>query len=300
MIIQRVNYSFLSVILSLCLVFNIQKAVADVSVSVATNMSTYISGDTHAMSIGIQNTESTEVIVDVYLAKMLTDGSLQFVQYNLSNNTATLAIPTSVENQDSWSAAVTNLSLPPGMDLQNFSVLSQIISDLDSLGQYRWYIALATPGTKSFISNIGETTYNIDTIANILTGNWSGTWTDTVFNVSGTADISVQRNDNILNATGNISLQSIFLPDAAGTATATITDSIGNNLTFPFGAELLGSGSGSFTGRNISGSGSIIPSIGFGDFTFNGTVLNEKTIQGTFQFTNAGSGAGTVTMSKSN
>lgn len=289
----------LLILFILSLSLNVSSYAAELlTVSIDTNHSAYISGDTHTVSIDISNPESTAVIVDVYLAMMFPNGELLFVRYDLLKNTATFSSPISIEDTGNWPAAVSNLTLPAGMKLKNFDVLSQVVSDLDPFGQYTWYIGLTRPGTKTFISNIASSSYLINSIANFLVGSWSGTWIDTVFDVQGMTDITINRNGNTITTKGSINLQTIFLPEASGTATATIIDTTGNSLTFPFGAALLGSGTGSIIGRTFSGTGAILPSIGFGSFNFQGNIVDDNTIKGSFTFTNTGTGAGTFIMSK--
>jgi hypothetical protein len=127
-----------------------------------------------------------------------------------------------------------------------------------------------------------------------LVGTWTGTWTDTVFNVEGTLSATMTMAGDSVEATGVIGLQALGLGDEEGTATGTIS---GDTLTFTFEAATVGTGEGTFSGGMGSGMGSVMGMLNFGDFTFEGTVT-ETTIDGTFQFTAPSGGSGVATLTK--
>jgi hypothetical protein len=127
-----------------------------------------------------------------------------------------------------------------------------------------------------------------------LIGTWTGTWTDTRFNVSGSLSATMAMNGNAVEATGTIGLQSLGLGDEPGTATGTVD---GNAISFTFNADTVGSGEGSVAGTTGSGMGSVLGALNFGDFTFEGTAEG-TTIDGTFDFTSPTGGNGVATLTK--
>jgi hypothetical protein len=127
-----------------------------------------------------------------------------------------------------------------------------------------------------------------------LVGTWTGTWTDTVFNVEGTLSATMAMSGSDVEATGVIGLQALGLGDEQGVATGMID---GDTLTFTFEAASVGDGEGTFSGGIGSGLGSVMGVLNFGDFTFEGTA-NETTIDGTFEFTSPSGGSGVATLTK--
>jgi len=143
------------------------------------------------------------------------------------------------------------------------------------------------------VLNCKKTTDN-DTYMEDLVGTWSGTWTDTVYQVSGTLSVTFSKNETTVTATGTIGLSSFGLGSITGTGTGTIDD---NAITFTFIGGALGNGTGTISGSSASGSGTIGGTLGFGPFTFTGEVKATE-ITGNFVFTNPGGGKGTVTLTK--
>jgi hypothetical protein len=125
-------------------------------------------------------------------------------------------------------------------------------------------------------------------------GTWSGTWTDTRYNVSGEVTATFTRTDSTINATGTIDLRSLGLGNQPGTGSGTIS---GGTLNFTFSAAMVGSGQGSLTGNAASGSGTVTGPLNFGAFTFQGTATDD-TINGTFDFTSPTGGNGVVTLTR--
>jgi hypothetical protein len=78
-------------------------------------------------------------------------------------------------------------------------------------------------------------------LADIL-GTWTGTWTDTVFNVGGSLDFEITEDAGTYSATGDIGLQVLGLGVESGTATGVVA---GNTLSFNFSSGTVGNGAGS-------------------------------------------------------
>lgn len=131
-----------------------------------------------------------------------------------------------------------------------------------------------------------------------LVGIWTGTWTDQAFSVSGSLNVTITQSSPSLSGTGTIGLTSLNqtwgypVGDETGTGTGTIDAN--NNVTFTFNSLTVGSGSGTVTGNIISGSGTVGGLLGFGPFTFDGTISG-NTINGTFTFDTGGYGIATAT-----
>lgn len=123
-----------------------------------------------------------------------------------------------------------------------------------------------------------------------LVGIWSGTWTDTVFNVSGSLDATITQSGDELSGTGLIGLGPFGLGQVQGTASGTIS---GNTVNFTFSAS-VGSGSGTIVDNAISGSGSVGDPLPFSlTFSFDGAIDGD-TVNGTFAFDGGGAGVATV------
>lgn len=139
-----------------------------------------------------------------------------------------------------------------------------------------------------------------------LEGHWSGTWEDTIYEVSGAVEATFSIVCGQVVAAGVIDLSDLGLGSQSGTGIGTVA---GDTLSFTFEAAMVGGGSGTLTlagaagGAQIgasgtgSGSGSVTAPLSFGPFTFSGSVT-ATTITGTFDFTNPGGGEGDVSLAK--
>lgn len=129
-----------------------------------------------------------------------------------------------------------------------------------------------------------------------LAGNWSGTWTDTRYNVSGTLQATFTVTSSAVTATGTIGLASLGLGNETGTATATVS---GDTLMFTFISNTVGSGSGTLaaTGGTGGGSGTVTGVLNLGAFTFTGAG-SAAGIQGAFNFTSPTGGNGVASLTK--
>jgi hypothetical protein len=140
-----------------------------------------------------------------------------------------------------------------------------------------YLVALALVGAVgtfwSFSTSSGGGTGTGD-LADVV-GVWNGTWTDTVFHVSGPATCTIAKSGDSYTASGTIGLASIGFGLVGGTAAGTAD---GSTLSFTFSAAGFGSGSGALAGSEGSGSGTV---GAFGPFTFSGTVSG-NTMSGTF------------------
>lgn len=133
----------------------------------------------------------------------------------------------------------------------------------------------------------------------LLEGTWQGSWTDTLYNVTGSMTIEIAVDGSDYSATGTIDVSEINA--GLGTLNGTGSGSSdGVTLSGTFDCANLGSGTatigGAFKiGNKVqavgSGSGSVGAPLLFGPFVFSGTVA-EGVIWGTFDFTNPGGGEG--------
>lgn len=276
---------FLILISVFCI--NIQFAKA-VSISLSADRSNYISSETHNLSLDLNN-PGASIILDAYLALKLPDGSLIFIKRNPGTGVNSF-FPGDPNDPDTWTPYLTNVNIPSGFSINGFQLFQHTFFGTEPFGTYTWYMVFTASGTKNVIGGLGTTLFIFDSIANLFVGNWTGSWRDTVFNVSGDFQITVTRNGNTLNATGSIKLGSIPLPDDSGTAIGTISND-GNTIDFAFDANAngLGNGAGKMNGRNISGTGTSV----FGSFSFDGTLDNNE-VTGTFDFTSGGAGVATA------
>jgi len=133
----------------------------------------------------------------------------------------------------------------------------------------------------------------------LLEGTWEGSWTDTLYNVTGSMTIEVSVDGSDYFATGSIDVSEI---DAdLGTLNGTANGSSdGALISGTFDCANLGSGTASIGGAfkvggkvqaTGSGSGSVGAPLLFGPFVFTGTVA-EGVMWGVFDFTNPGGGEG--------
>jgi hypothetical protein len=128
-----------------------------------------------------------------------------------------------------------------------------------------------------------------------LEGTWTGTWTDTRYNVSGTLQATFVVDGNDVTASGVIGLGSLGLGNETGTATGTAS---GNTLTFTFSSDTVGTGSGTLNTDGVGGgTGAVTGALDFGAFTFSGSA-SEGGISGTFNFTSPTGGNGIASLTK--
>jgi len=131
-----------------------------------------------------------------------------------------------------------------------------------------------------------------------LQGDWSGTWHDTIYDVSGAAHASFDVTCAGVTATGTINLSEIGfgLSEESGSGTGTVS---GQTLSFNFSAATVGEGTGMLSAADDTGSGSgtVTGVLNFGAFTFTGSATS-TTISGTFDFTSPTGGEGTISATK--
>ena len=93
-----------------------------------------------------------------------------------------------------------------------------------------------------------------------LTGEWHGSWNDTLFNVVGDLDWVITRDGSDFSATGTIEMSNWGMGYKPGTATGTLSGRPPEQtLTFTFQADNVGSGSGTVVGTAGSGAGTVTP-----------------------------------------
>ncbi|MFH1825758.1 MAG: hypothetical protein ABH823_00500 [bacterium] len=127
-----------------------------------------------------------------------------------------------------------------------------------------------------------------------LVGTWSGSWTDTLYQVTGSLEATISLEGSSLSGTGGIDLTdpTFSLGVETGLATAEIS---GASAIFTFNSGTVGSGLGTITGNTIVGTGEAGP-LGFSDFSFIGTFeADGNTINATFAFNSGGYGTAEVT-----
>lgn len=157
-------------------------------------------------------------------------------------------------------------------------------------------VALLAPPPPAPIAGHAGTASPTSTVPD-LTGDWTGGWEDTTFNVSGDMSLSIVQDGNDFIGSGTIDLTNIGVPGVgvqSGQAVGTLG---GNTLSFEFDAIDVGSGTGSFVSGSASGTGNVTSPLNFGPFTFAGTATDEL-MEGTFNFTNPGGGQGVATLQK--
>jgi hypothetical protein len=130
-------------------------------------------------------------------------------------------------------------------------------------------------------------------------GNWTGTWTDTRYGVSGSITMTgVTQGAGAFTANGTIDVSSAptgLVGLQAGTVTGVIAPP--NVITFTFTSATVGSGSGTLTGTCGTSTAGNVTAGGLGAFTFSGTA-SDTAIIGTFAFTSPTGGYGTISMAK--
>jgi hypothetical protein len=133
-----------------------------------------------------------------------------------------------------------------------------------------------------------------------LEGTWSGSWTDTLYDVTGSMTVEIVQDGDSWSATGSIDVTEIGIGGLGvlnGSASGT---SDGVTITGTFDCANLGSGTATIGGAlkvngqvqaAASGSGTVGAPMNFGPFVFSGTVAN-GVMWGIFDFTGAGGGEG--------
>ncbi|MCB1182902.1 hypothetical protein KDM41_05675 [bacterium] len=135
-----------------------------------------------------------------------------------------------------------------------------------------------------------------------LTGTWAGSWSDTVYNVSGALQILIWAEGNAYAATGTIDVSQISAPLGVLAGGATGTDN-GSTLEVAFGCTNLGNGTVTLTPTGqpgeatASGAGTVTAPLWFGAFTLTGTASGNE-LTGSFDFTSPGGGKGIASLTK--
>lgn len=124
---------------------------------ISTDKSTYTTGETQTVYVGLSN-PGAQTTVDAYVAVMLQDGSLFFVEYDI--NTGLYSFHPGTVDSATWTPCVTGLALPADYDLSNFALLQYIFGGGEPEGDYAWYIALTNPGTTNIVGHMGSSGFS--------------------------------------------------------------------------------------------------------------------------------------------
>jgi hypothetical protein len=132
-----------------------------------------------------------------------------------------------------------------------------------------------------------------------MVGTWVGTWEDTRYSVQGSLSATFTQVGPVLSGTGTIGLSSLSIPGVStesGSATGVIS---GSDVVFTFSSGTVGSGNGALVSNVFIGTGEVTGSIGYGAFTFIGTLdAIGNRIDGTFIFLAPTGGYGIATVAK--
>jgi hypothetical protein len=121
--------------------------------AVSTDSSSYTTGNTQTLYVSLTN-PGVEATVDVYIAVMLPDGSLLFVEYDINTGSYSF-YPGSVDPL-TWTSCVTSFTLAQSYDLSNFPLLQYTFMGNEPAGNYTWYIGLTGPGITDIIGDLGS------------------------------------------------------------------------------------------------------------------------------------------------
>jgi hypothetical protein len=124
---------------------------------VSTESALYTTGSTQTLFVGLTN-PGAETTVDAYLAVMLPEGSLYFLEYDISDGDYYFH-PGTLEPA-TWTPAVIGLILPQGYILTDLELLQYTFTGSEPTGDYTWYIGLSEPGTTDFVSDIGSSGFS--------------------------------------------------------------------------------------------------------------------------------------------
>jgi hypothetical protein len=157
---------------------------------------------------------------------------------------------------------------------------------------------LAISGPQGSSEAHGQVTFAfVDTIPD-LTGTWVGTWADTVYLAGGSMTWEISRDGSDYTASGTIDFTYFGMGLLSGSAEGNITSAFADHvMEFTFEAAMIGNGSGTINGNIGSGGGTVTAPLNFGEFTFEGVVV-EGNIAGTFDFTSPTGGAGIASLTK--
>lgn len=129
---------------------------SDPTVDVFTDATTYSTGHTQTLYVNLFNPGS-ETTVDVYLAVMLPDGSLLFVEYDVNTGISTF-VPGDVDPA-TWTPAVTGLPLSAALTLTNFTVLTYEFTGGEPEGTYNWFAAFTNTGTTDVVGGVASSEF---------------------------------------------------------------------------------------------------------------------------------------------
>ena len=192
-----------------------------VSSAGSTNTGVYVTGETQTLLVSLRNPGS-EITVDVYVAIMLPDGRLFFVEYNISDGSYSFHTG-SVNNTSTWTPCVTGLTLSSGSSLSNFQLLQYTFTGGEPAGTYTWYTVLTTPGTTDIIGTYCPRSFVLNPGGGLI-GTWELISASHMLDVDNDGDMDVvigfqgestQTSDILLlnDGTGSFSLKDNALPD---------------------------------------------------------------------------------------
>ena len=155
--------------------------------------------------------------------------------------------------------------------------------------------------TTSTSTTTSSTTTTVVVPLHVLVGTWSGTWEDTVYDLSGNLNATITQDGAVLSGSGTIALASLGF---AGITTELVTLGgaiSGSNVLFLFDAPAptVSSGNGLITNLTMTGTGDVGGAINYGAFTLIGTIEpGGNAFNMYFDYLSPTGGLGTVRMIK--
>jgi len=114
------------------------------SITISSNASSYVPGDTLSLSFSLSNPTTTAQIVDVFLGIIAPDGSIYFFDSSPFQRNLILA---NANDSRTFTPASTSLELSPGYDSPLMPFFSMTLPSGLPEGTYQAFAALAEPGS---------------------------------------------------------------------------------------------------------------------------------------------------------
>jgi len=114
------------------------------SITISSNASSYVPGDTLSLSFSLSNPTATTQIVDVFLGIVAPDGSIYFFDYS---SFILKLVPARVDDSRTFTPAKTSFELSPGYDFPLTPFFSMTLPTGLPEGTYQAFAALAEPGS---------------------------------------------------------------------------------------------------------------------------------------------------------
>ncbi|RLA96945.1 MAG: hypothetical protein DRG83_16680, partial [Deltaproteobacteria bacterium] len=123
-------------------------AAAAVTTNIYASGSGFLYGDTATIYVGVQNTDASDVPVDVYLARVDPTGAVAMFSPLLGFT------PIDVLSPATWPALVSNFPLPAGVSASNIPIVTETFDSSMPGGTYTYFFIISQPLSSNPLSDL--------------------------------------------------------------------------------------------------------------------------------------------------